>query len=174
MVESMHGSTGLLIAIPGFPDYFATCDGRVFSRKRELKQLKPILHASGYLVLNLIVAGKTKRKKIHQLICETFHGAQPTPRHQVRHLDGSKRNNHANNLAWGTALDDANDRRRHGTLTRGERCHSARLNESQVRAIRERFKRNARLCDIVNEFNIGYGAAAKVRDRKSWRHVSDE
>jgi hypothetical protein len=52
---------------------------------------------------------------VHRLICRAFHGEPATPDLQTRHLDGDGLNNTVENLAWGTAKENAQDAIRHGT-----------------------------------------------------------
>lgn len=65
----------------------------------------------GYHRLKL--GGKTRW--LHRVVAEAFHGPSDLP--LVRHLDGDPGNNVPANLAFGTSLDNANDRRRHGRST---------------------------------------------------------
>jgi hypothetical protein len=51
---------------------------------------------------------------VHILLATTFHGPRPEGA-EVRHLDGNSRNNHVDNLAWGTRLENMQDVARHGT-----------------------------------------------------------
>lgn len=46
--------------------------------------------------------------KIHQIICEAFHGKKPFPSAVVLHLDEDGTNNAAQNLAWGTQKENLN------------------------------------------------------------------
>ena len=54
---------------------------------------------------------------------------RPSPKHEIRHLDGNKNNAHCDNLAWGTAKENAEDRERHGRTSRGA-SHSAAIKAS--------------------------------------------
>ena len=42
---------------------------------------------------------------------------------EVRHLDGNSRNDSAENLAWGTRLENMRDMRRHGTHHNAQKTH---------------------------------------------------
>lgn len=56
--------------------------------------------------LSFTVRGKTY--KVHQLICEAFHGPKPFPKAVVIHLDENAHNNRAINLKWGTQKENLN------------------------------------------------------------------
>lgn len=52
---------------------------------------------------------------VHRLICSAFHG--PCPKNMMsRYLDGNKTNNSPDNLCWGTAQDNSDDKWLHGTI----------------------------------------------------------
>jgi hypothetical protein len=74
-------------------------------------------------------ADKAERRMVHQVICHAFHGPQPTPAHEVRHIDGDSANNLPDNLCWGTRKQNAADREAHGRTSRGE-AHSAAIKAS--------------------------------------------
>lgn len=48
------------------------------------------------------------KKRIHILVCETFHGEKPFPSAVVMHLDDNPSNNRADNLQWGSQKDNLN------------------------------------------------------------------
>lgn len=125
--------------------YEVTRDGRVFSMtnwrgcgRRELAQ-QP--NDDGYPSVRLIVDGKRKRLAVHVLVAREYLPPRPSPGHEVRHLDGNKDNPCAENLAWGTRKENADDRERHGRTSRGT-SHSVAIKASNqaagTRAYRQR------------------------------------
>jgi hypothetical protein len=46
--------------------------------------------------------------KIHQLVCEAFHGPKPFEKAVVIHIDEDGLNNRAENLKWGTQKENLN------------------------------------------------------------------
>lgn len=54
----------------------------------------------GYHCMALIRGGKHKVFRVHRLVAEYFICPQPTPEHQINHIDGDKANNNAENLEW--------------------------------------------------------------------------
>lgn len=77
-------------------------------------------HRDGY---RQIKSGETE----HRIVCVTFHGPPPFKGAQVRHLDGNPANNCADNLAWGTAADNAADKKAHGRQMNGHQADQARI-----------------------------------------------
>jgi len=47
-------------------------------------------------------------RKVHQLVCEAFHGPKPFPDAVVLHLDEDAHNNRPENLKWGTQKENLN------------------------------------------------------------------
>ena len=107
-----------------YPGYEVAGDGRVRSvdsnwRGYGPRELAQDPNEDGYPSVRLTVANK-KRKRIavHRLVARAFLGPCPDGCDQVRHLDGDKTNNRWDNLAWGTAAENAADRSAHGTAAR--------------------------------------------------------
>ncbi len=59
-----------------------------------------------------VYRGLTARKygniKVHQAVCEAFHGPKPFPKAVVIHLDEDALNNRPANLKWGTQKENLN------------------------------------------------------------------
>lgn len=66
-----------------------------------------------YKRVNISHKGIKRTLRIHSVICTTFHGMKPSGQ-QVRHLDGNCHNNYANNLKWGTPLQNYHDSVKNG------------------------------------------------------------
>lgn len=116
-----------------YPGYSICSDGKVISHWKKIglspKGTKSFIDYScakemkfcksrnaKYLQVGLITKNKKQvRINVHQLICRAFHGAPPSKKCVVRHLDGNPRNNSAKNLSWGTYSDNEQDKLRHGS-----------------------------------------------------------
>lgn len=55
-----------------------------------------------------VAAAKQKPRKVHQLICEAFHGPAPFDSAVVIHIDEDAHNNRPDNLRWGTQKENLN------------------------------------------------------------------
>ena len=51
---------------------------------------------------------KQRPRKVHQMVCEAFHGPRPFPTAVVIHLDEDATNNRPENLKWGTQKENLN------------------------------------------------------------------
>lgn len=107
-----------------FEGYVVASDGRVWSKRRwhgtDSRPLKTHPNRYGYLAAKIMVGKKLKNIIVHRHVCAAFHGPKPSPAHQVRHLNGDKYDNRPENLAWGTATENAADRAAHGRETARE------------------------------------------------------
>lgn len=76
----------------------------------------------GYPLVDLrIGGGKRLQVHVHRLVALFHLPPRPSPRHEIRHLDGDRRNPDASNLTWGTQKENAEDRDRHGRTAKGVR-----------------------------------------------------
>lgn len=127
----MVGAAKHLEAAPG---YEVTRDGRVFSfssnwRGYGRREMSQTLNSDGYPSVRLMIGGKRVSRSVHRLVALAFLPSRPSADHEIRHLDGNKINNHVANLVWGTALENAADRERHGRTSRGDQ-HSIFIRKS--------------------------------------------
>jgi transposase len=106
---------------------------------------------------------------VHALVALAFIGPRPNGQ-VVRHLDGDKKNNRPDNLAYGEKWVNAADARRHGTLAVGSRVHTAKLTEATVtelihRAATENYE------TLAKEFGISYASVSNAVNGRTWQHL---
>lgn len=77
--------------------------------------LKPSVNSTDRLTVTVYVGGIPKRRSIHRLVCEAFHGPAPADKPWALHRNGDHRDNRAENLYWGSPQDNVDDMIRHGT-----------------------------------------------------------
>lgn len=166
-------------AIPGYELYAAGSDGTIWSycRGRKWKRLQPGVTRWGYLIVVLTTGGREGRKTsvVHQLILKTFIGPRPDGM-ETRHLDGNSRNNHIDNLRYGTKTENAEDTKRHGRLHGircGERNPNAKLSSEQVRHIRRLSSEGLNCGEILRTglFPVGVGTLQGIVGNHIWLDV---
>lgn len=160
-------------AIDGFPDYYVTDDGRVFSEKYgDRREMKP--HGAskmGYLCVGLRVSGRPVYRYIHRLVAEAFLPPRLLHQTEIRHIDGDHMNNTATNLAWGTSTENAADRARHGTQVRGERHGSAKLSDSKVTEIKQALVDGESHDALGRRYGVAQGQIGLISSELTWKHV---
>lgn len=120
-------------AVASAPGYWVSKDGRVWSDRRG-RLLSGLLSRDGYRKVQLSLMGKKPVQRfVHRLVAEAFLDGRGE---QVRHLDGNKSNNAAENLAWGTCQQNILDKWDHGKMVIGERHHCAKVPLDAIPLIR--------------------------------------
>lgn len=79
-----------------------------------------------------------KSRTVHTLACEAIHGPSPSRKHLVAHSCGQGQHGCVNprHLRWATQVSNLADRVTHGTIIRGEKTHTSKLKEEDIRNIR--------------------------------------
>lgn len=166
----------LFAEVPSFPGFFACNQGHIYSIRRAdtsigIKRLAGTIDSDGYRFAVYWRNRARLQPKFHQLVAEAFLGARPTDRHQVRHLNGVRLDNRPENLAWGTAVEQAADRVLHGTSIRGSADGNAKLTESLVQEIREFHAAGIRLVDLGRAYDVHLETIRRIVKRERWNHV---
>lgn len=167
--------------IPGLEGHYDVSDqGRVRSlRKRGLSRgvypydvvrrppliLRPARMGGGYP--GVYLPDRPARVRVHRLVLEAFVGPCP-PGHEGAHLNGVRHDNRLANLAWKTKLGNADDKRRHGTMCRGEHHGQARVTAAQVEEIRAAAARGEPFLRIARRFPISATEVTKIARYQKW------
>lgn len=158
--------------IEGFEKiYFVSNLGQIKScaRKKE-RILKPSIRTGGYYYVTLQRNGKKSQRRIHTLVLAAFIGPCP-PKHESRHLDGHPSRNCLENLKWGTKLENAEDKRRHGTMCIGEKHGRAKITAADAMAIREKYAQGSIQKDLAKSFGIVQSKISAIVRRELWSHI---
>jgi hypothetical protein len=169
--------------VPGWAYYQVSNLGRVRSLDREVAPrgraytmpgvvLRPGADKNGYSLVVLVQSPRRKTMKVHALVLQSFVGPAPIGM-QCRHLDGNRTNNTLENLCWGTILENHADKRRHGTMIRGETVGNARLTEATVRSIRARSFGGEKRSQLAKEYAVSENTIRHILFGKTWRHIDD-
>jgi NUMOD4 motif/HNH endonuclease len=135
------------------------------------KILKLSTDSDGYQIVSIRFTGGNKRcMKVHRLVLLAFEG----PNNAICcHEDGDTTNNRLFNLRYGTALDNANDRKRHGRVVgaKGEKNGIAKLTEEAVLAIRQLLSVKCSHVKIAKAYGVCPETIRKIAIRQTWTHV---
>jgi len=158
--------TEVWTAIPSFPKYQASSDGRV-RRLSDGRLCSLYRRKDGYITVTINRAPKY----VHRLVCEAFNGA-PFEAACAAHADGNRSNNAACNLRWATHAENEADKLLHGTRLLGSKTPGAKLNETQVISIRAAYRmRMATQTELARLFGVGQTKISDVVNYRTWRHV---
>ena len=152
--------------VRGFPAYTITADGRIFSEfGKVVRELRPSTDAKGYLGLTICNGqGRRRKVRIHRLVAEAFI-PNPLGLPCVRHLDGSPRNNRADNLAWGTYAENEADKICHGTWdTRRTGKLTADMREKAMHLLRNGVPQK----DVASHMGVSRPTITRLANGTTW------
>ena len=172
--------------VPSAMHHFATEDGRILSCARAgvLRERRSHPNHGNYLMVTVQRDGVEVGHPVHRMVAEAFHGPKPSAQHEVRHLDGDRRNNAASNLAWGTRRENIDDREAHGTTARGARNGAytkpesrprgeankrAILTAAQVADVRRRLDAGEQRADIARDLGVRWNVIDRIARGVTWR-----
>lgn len=190
MVTELDYHGVVLRQLPGHDDYWGGQDGHIYSTKngsiKQLKELSPP-KMRGLLTVSLyrsdmrydrrLISGKVKScvrpvvSYIHRLIAVVWLPPQPSPLHEIDHIDEDRSNNTPGNLRWLTKLQNSKEwLRRHPEKLRGSGNAAARLTEADITGIRAlRGRLTGR--EVGDLFSVHPSTIYCVWHGRTWRHV---
>lgn len=118
----------------------------------------------GYARVDFCVNGVRIPIPVHQAVALTFRGPCPLGQ-EIRHKNGKQSNNRATNLSYGTKVQNAADKIRHGTTNRGERCGTSKLTKRQIKKIRLSSERSS---VIAGQYGVSARHIRKIRSGAAW------
>jgi len=167
-----------LFPVPGFPLYFASRDGNVWSMMpRRIPIVKPTSpvklkkYINGdYYKVTLCKNGVHYEITVARIMLTTFSGK---PKGRVAmHGPQGKLVDSIDNLRWGTYSENALDRRRDGTSTEGEKHPMAKLTWAKVAEIRklysERNENGHSTYSLAALFGVTRTNIAYIVRNKTW------
>lgn len=158
--------------IKGYEGLYAVSNhGRVKGLKRNVL-LKPILSKKkyGYYRACLYLQGVQNLSSIHRLVAECFI-TNPNNYPIIMHLDDDPKNNHVDNLKWGTNKMNTDDMVSKMRAANGSKCARSKLVELEVLMIRKLKRNGIKTRDIANRFNVHLDTVNLIARRKTWKHI---
>lgn len=87
------------------------------------------------------------------------------------HKDGIRNHNILTNLKWGTKKDNGQDKVLHGNSLWGSRNLNSKLNNSQVRFIRQMALNGHPQREIAKAFGVGKSTVGHIISNRTWNHL---
>lgn len=161
--------------VPGWPGYRVSRDGVVQTGKNnggilsgEWKVKEAFIDRDGYLKVNLSHKKRHLSVGVHVLVLTCFGGPRPPGNVMVLHGNGNCRDNRIENLRWGFADENAEDRDSHGTTARHERNGNAKLTWVQVYEIRALHESGKSAGSIAKLFAVSKKAVLNIIHKRTW------
>ena len=152
------------LPIEGYPGYEISSLGRV----RAIRILNT-RYMRGYEHVGLYgPKGRQRNQRINRLVCAAFHGDPNDAGAQAAHLDGDRRNNRADNLAWATQLENENHKLTHGTRWRAG-VSRGKLNADQVSTIKALVESGTRQKDVAILFGVSQPTVSQICTGYRWK-----
>ena len=160
--------------IPGYPGYFASSTGYIWSYGKHGKGwflMSGSRDKDGYLKVTLCIGKRELTRRVHILVCLAFHGL-PKPGQIVRHFpDKTRDNNVPGNVHWGSHKENSDDMIVHGTIVRGETHSSTTLTDNDIPVIRQRRKAGEMLETIARDYGVCIQTISNIDQRYTWPHI---
>jgi hypothetical protein len=141
---------------PTDPRYLVGEDGTILGPSGGIVRGRS--NGKGYLQIEVRIDGRPRNVRVHRIVCEAWHGPQPTPEHEIAHEDGDKSNNRPDNVSWKTHEQNRDDMRRHhreglyANHPTGTVPYKLTLND--VRAIRARRAQGSSCSELARGYRV--------------------
>jgi hypothetical protein len=111
-----------------------------------------------------------RKELVHRIVCEKVHGPSPSSEHLATHTCGRGHEGCCSplHLVWGTVVENAADRIKHGTHCRGERQWAAKLTAGDVIEIKRLAAGGMSQSAIANLFSVGQQQISAIILKKKW------
>jgi len=155
--------------LPGLSRYGIRADGEIESYWKENPSiLVGGTDKDGYRKFVLIDDhGSRRYARRASLVCTAFHGPKEKGK-EVRHLDGSRTNDAANNLAWATHKENISDKISHGTYQRGEQASHVKITQQQAEIAKRLWISGASIGTVMREAGVTRAIAYNIKYGNSW------
>jgi hypothetical protein len=125
----------------------------------------------GYYAVNLMKDGKPHHRFVHRLVAEAFCDPSDAGGRLVLHANDNPLDNRAENLRWGTSLENSRDAMRNGRYRKGEGAPAAKITDDQARRILSFRVAGMTQSAIAREFGITQSAVSAICSGKTWGHI---
>jgi hypothetical protein len=103
----------------------------------------------------------------NRIACEEENGPAPSDEHEAAHRCGITLCINKKHVRWATPLENAADKKCHGTEPMGEDHHSAKLTEEGVGMARATIGQESNVA-IAAQLKVHPATISSVRNRRSW------
>lgn len=159
--------------ISGYDGFYEISSlGRFAAIKNGERFIRKQNTATHYLTVSLKKRPQDKTQKsatVHRLVAEAFLG-QRLEGQIIRHIDGNRYNNKAENLSYGTPEENTLDTIKH-KVHKGENNGNSKINDITVKAIKLLLKNNVSQSEIARSLGLTVSAIHLIKIGKNWGHI---
>ena len=161
--------------IKNYKNYYQISSwGRVKSLKHWKSPRLLLTQSKRYPKVTLTKNQERQHFNIHRLVADAFI-ANPMKKPHVHHKHGIKNDNKVENLEWITPSENEFNSYTLGKVAhcRGSNHHFAKLDETQVRKIKNALKKYKRGLGkkLAEQYGIQKTIISKIKNNKIWLHV---
>jgi hypothetical protein len=138
--------------------YEVDVDGDI-RRIGSAEPIQPYRGPRGHWYVGLYVGGSRIKRKVAQMVADTFMEPAPSPNHVIAHIDGDLANYEVGNLVWRPALAP--------TSHKG----NARLTEDQVKTIRAEAASGWKYTQLAVKYGVTESNIRAIVTGLTWHHV---
>lgn len=111
---------------------------------------------------------KQRPRKVHQLVCEAFHGPKPFAKAVVIHRDEDAHNNRQENLLWGTQKENMNAPGyiRSIKARRGDARPNIKYSDAEIEEMRNMHSLGGSQSEIAKIYGVSSGFISEVINMK--------
>lgn len=162
----------LLKDIPGFPDYQASDDGHIWSKKTGKFIRERIPGKSKYYMINLSIDHRCQTFQVHKLVAFAFID-NPDNYMVINHKNGNKFDNRPENLEWCTPKHNTEHAHKTGLVhpAKGLQTNNGHFEESDIREIFRLHEEGYTNSQIAFRYNVTKGAINCIINRKTYKWV---
>lgn len=166
--------------VPGWPGYRVSNTGIVQSCRSNGGKCTETwrtrvtrVDRDGYRKLNVHNKQKKLFTGVSVLVCLAFHGPKPEGA-MALHCNGNRLDDRSENLRWGTAKDNSDDREHHGNTAKRERNGRAKITTRQAKLARRLRAFKVPYALIGNVFGVSKRQAIRICKGQSWMETSEQ
>lgn len=154
--------------LPDWPNHWVSNLGN-FKGPKGLRKLGQ--NKDGYPEVKASYKGKEKKFRVHRLVCETFHGPPPFEGAQALHKDHVRTNCREDNLYWGSAQQNMDDRALAGNSTgpKGAANPNSKLDVEKVQEIRLKYSQGITAYSLAKEYGVVISTINAVVQNLTWK-----
>jgi hypothetical protein len=169
--------------VSDWPDYEVSNFGRVRKATDGLNGTGGVIYPKGHIRklyrhkghhwVGLTRDRTTKTRGVAPLVCAAFHGPKPSWRHEALHNNGDGYDDRADNLRWGTRLENQNDKDRHGRTPKGSKHWRSRLTEDQVLEIKRDLATGIlQGAELARKYGVPPQTISNIKNGLCWRWLT--